>query len=94
MDSINNGTLLKWGPYKHVYDEERAQIGRYAADHGVAAAVRHYQKLKKAVSTRGEVKEEGKIKVAKKLPYKERGRQLLLGDYLDGELLTFAPHLQ
>ena len=40
MDSINDGTLLKRDPYEHFDDEERAQIGKYAADHGVAAAVR------------------------------------------------------
>ena len=45
VDSINDGTLLKRGPYEHFDDEERTQIGRYAAIHGVAAAVRHYQKL-------------------------------------------------
>ena len=45
VDSINDGTLLERGPYEHFDDEERAQIGRYAAIHGVAAAVRHYQKL-------------------------------------------------
>ena len=59
VDSINDETLLKRGPYEHFDDEERAQIGRYAAIHGVAAAVRHYQKLlllarlKKAVCARG-----------------------------------------
>ena len=36
MDIINDGTLLKRGPYKHFYDKERAQIGRYAADQGVS----------------------------------------------------------
>ena len=45
MDTVNDGTLLKRGLYEHFDDEERAQIGRYTADHGVAAAVRHYQKL-------------------------------------------------
>ena len=40
MDSINDGTLLKRDPYEHFDNEERAQIGKYAADHGVAAAVR------------------------------------------------------
>ena len=39
MDTINDGTLLKRGPYEHFDDEERGQIGRYVADHGVAAAV-------------------------------------------------------
>jgi len=44
IDSGTDGTVLKRGPYEHFDDEERAQIGRYAADHGVAAAVRHYTK--------------------------------------------------
>jgi len=45
MDIGTDGTVLKRGPYEHFDDEERAQIGRYAADHGVAAAVRHYTKM-------------------------------------------------
>jgi len=45
MGSINDGTMLKKDSYKHFYDEERAQIGKYAADHGVAAAVRYFQRL-------------------------------------------------
>ena len=45
VETINDGTLLKRGPYEHFDDEERAQIGRHAAVHRVAAAVRHYQKL-------------------------------------------------
>jgi len=44
IDSSMDGTVLKKGPYEHFDDEERAQIGRYAADHRVAAAVRHYKK--------------------------------------------------
>ena len=94
MDTINDGTLLKRGPYEHFDDEERAQIGRYAADHGVAAAVRHYQKLfptrkvkeisvhtwrNKYLQDLQIRKEEGREMVVKKLPYKKRGRPLFLG---------------
>ena len=43
--SGTDGTVLKRGPYEHFGDEERAWIGRYTADHGVAATVRHYTKL-------------------------------------------------
>ena len=43
MDADTDGTFLKRGLYEHLDDEERAQIGRYAADHGVATAVRHYR---------------------------------------------------
>lgn len=35
-----DGTQLKRG---HFDDEERAQIRKYAADHGAATAVRHFQ---------------------------------------------------
>jgi len=38
MDIGMDGMPLKRGLYD---DEERAQIGRYAADHRVTAAVRH-----------------------------------------------------
>ena len=43
MDTINDG--LKRGLYEHFDVEERAQICRYAADHGVVAVVRQYLKL-------------------------------------------------
>ena len=45
VETINDRTLLKRGTYEHFDDKERVQIGRYAAVHGIAAAVRHYQKL-------------------------------------------------
>ena len=45
IDSGTDGTVLKRGLYEHFDDKERAQIGRYAADHGVAAAIRHYSKI-------------------------------------------------
>ena len=32
----------------------------------------------------------GKRNVVKKLPYKKRGRPLLLGDYLDGQLRAYT----
>ena len=109
MDKSNDGTLLKRGPYEHFDDEERAQIGRYTADHGVAAAVRHYQKLfptrkvkESSVRTwRNNYlrdlqirKEEGREMVVKKLPYKKRGRPLLLGDYLDGKLRAYVEEIR
>ena len=87
MDTINDGTLLKRGPYEHFDDEERAQIGRCAANHGVAAAVRHYQKLFPTRKVKESSvytwknnylrdlqirKEEGREMVVKKHPYKEK----------------------
>ena len=105
METINDGTLLKRGLCKHFNDKERAQIGRYAADHRVAAAVRHYQKLfptrkvkESSVRTwRNNYlqdlqvrKEEGREMVVKKLLYKKRGRPLLLGDYLDEKLRAYV----
>ena len=101
MDTNNDGTLLKRGSYEHFNDEERAQIGRYAADHRVAAVVRHYQKLFPTCKVKESSvrtwrnnylqdlqvrKEEGREMVVKKLLYKKRGRPLLLGDYLDEKL--------
>ena len=88
VETINDGTLLKRGSYEHFDDKERAQTGRYAAVHGVATAVRHYQKLfptrkvkESSVHTwRNNYlrdlqisKEEGREMVVKKLPYKKRG---------------------
>ena len=108
VKTINDGTLLKRGPYEHFDDEERVQIGRYAAVHGVAAAVRHYQKLfptRKVKESSVRMwrnnylrdlqirKEEGREMVAKKLPYKKRGRPLLLGDYLDEQLRAYVAEI-
>jgi len=109
MESINDGTQLKRGPYEHFDDEERAQIGKYAADHGVAAAVRHFQRLfptrkvkESSVRTwRNKYledlqirKEEGREMVVKKLPFKKRGRPLLLGDYLDRQLQAYVTEIR
>jgi len=44
MESINDGRQLKRGHYEHFDDKEKAQIGKYSTDHGVAAAVRHFQR--------------------------------------------------
>ena len=108
VETISDGTLLKRGPYEHFDDEERAQIGRYAAVHRVAAAVRQYQKLfptrkVKESSVRTwrnnylrdlEIrKEEGRKMVVKKLPCKKRGRPLLLGYYLDEQLWAYVAEI-
>jgi len=105
MDEI----LLMRGLYEYLDDEERAQIHRYAADNGVTAAVRHYEKLyptrkvkESSVHTWRDKyqedlrirKEEGREMVVNKLPYKKRGRLLLLGDYLDGQLQAYITEIR
>ena len=45
IGSINDGTWLKRSPYEHFNDKERTQIAKYTADHGVAAAVRHFKRI-------------------------------------------------
>jgi len=105
MDTGTDRIALERGPYEHFGDEERAQIGRYAADHGVAAIVRHYTKMYPTYKVKESSvhmwrdkyredlqirKEEGREMVVKKLPYKKRGRPLLLRDYLDGQLWAYV----
>ena len=91
-------TLRKRGPYEHFSAQEKAKIGKDAAEHGVAATVRRYQKLfpmrsvkESSVRTwRNKYLEElqtrnkeGREMVVKELPNKKRGRPLMLGDKLN-----------
>ena len=93
----------KRGPYKRYSDTVRAEIGKYASQHGVAAAARHFsKKLDNCVSEttvrsirnvyieglkRKRQDEEEGDIVT--LPLKKRGRPLLLGQDLDTKVQSY-----
>ena len=91
-------SLGKRGPYLRLTGDKKAVIGKYAAEHGIVAAVRHFSKefpdskLKettvhgwkvKYLSELQKCKSEGGELVVKKLPVAKMGRPLLLGEDLD-----------
>ena len=93
----------KCGPYTKYSATVLAEIGKYACQHGAAAAARHFtRKLKKPVreSTVKLIKK-GYIKELRKrprkddgenvtaFPAKKRGRKLLLGDDLDHKVQVY-----
>ena len=88
------------GHYKKFSDELRAEIGKYASYHGVAAATCHFtMKLKNKVSESTvrsirksyllEVKWKGVGNDIAVLPQKKRGRPLLLGEALDSKIQQY-----
>ena len=93
------------GPYTKFTAEQRATIGKRAAEHGVAATVRYYEKQYpngnvKDSSVRtwrnaytSEIKKrrrEGREDISvERLPEKKRGRPLLLGDELEAQVREY-----
>ena len=95
----------KRGPYRKYSPQERLEIGRYASDHGTAAAARYFsRKLQQKIreSTVQYIRKEYVRGLARKraasedegdftsLPHKKRGRPVLLGEELDGEVQTYV----
>ena len=90
----------KRGEYMRISQEDKAAIGKYASEHGVSKAVKHYrEKNVKESSVRDwrrayekELKEKsktaipGQVMVVNALPAKTRGRPPLLGNKLDKHL--------
>ena len=90
----------KRGEYQKLSSEEKAVVGKYGSEHGVAAAVRHFKSLNvKESSVRGwknayekELKERSKEAdlcepvAVPALPSKKRGRPPILGIKLDEKL--------
>ena len=91
------------GTYRHVDVEMQVKIAQYACEHGNKAAMEHFtcqlgfDVKKSSVSTwkmkyLAEVKRRVKIgesAVVKRLPVKKRGRPLLIGEKLDGEVKAY-----
>ena len=89
-------SLGKRGPYLKLTGDKKAIIGKYAAEHGIVAAVRHFSnefpELKdttvhgwkvKYLFELEKCKSEGRELVVKELPVAKMGRPLLLGEELD-----------
>ena len=95
----------KRGHYAKYTPEVRAVVGKYAAEHGVAATVRHYVKkypeLKESsvrtwrnVYTSEVRKKRGREGDITELPEKKRGRPYLLGEELDKQVRTYLISLR
>ena len=100
----------KRGAYTKFSTKSRAEIAKYAAEHGVTATVRHfctngkYPNLKES-SVRtwrnaytAELEQKRKMRDdnmdVKELPEKKRGRPLALGDELDAQVKQYVLHLR
>ena len=98
-----NGGSKNRGPYERFTAEEKVQIGKRAAEHGVTATVRycsrkyhgHMVKDSSVQMWRNKYLEElkrkksGKEMVVKELPNRENGRPLLLGEELDQQVQAY-----
>ena len=88
------------GTYQRLSDEERATVGKFSSEHGVASTVRRFEAYKLAESSirdwrnlyrRELALKSGEVKVGQEicidaLPSKKRGRPPLLGEKLDCHL--------
>ena len=101
--------LSSRGQYQSFSSEEQASIVRYALLHGNKAAIRHFSKTLgkeiKAISlSTWKAKYEKELKClastnevekpVTRLPMKKRGRPLLLGEKLDGDVKLFIQGLR
>ena len=91
------------GSYRHVDAETQAKIAQYACEHGNKAAMERFSTLlgfdikKSSVSTwkmkyLAEIKRRvktGEAPEVNRLPLKKRGRRLLIGEKLDGEVKAY-----
>ena len=98
---------MKRGPYVKFSQQAKIAVAIYAAEHGVAAALRRFVKrfpeLKEStirtwqnvyVSELQRKRKVGDDSSMKKLPEKKRGRPLLLGDKLDGQVKSYIGYLR
>ena len=95
------------GPYAKYTLEQKAQIGKRAAEEGVASTVRHfakkYPKLKEStvrdwrnayVLELKKKRGEGNETVVKELPAKKRGRPLTIGEDLDKQVQGYLSYIR
>ena len=98
---------MKRGPYVKFSQQAKIAVAKYAAEHGVAAALRRFVKrfpeLKEStirtwrnvyVSELQRKRKVGDDSSMKELPEKKRGRPLLLGDKLDGQVKSYIGYLR
>ena len=90
----------KRGVYQKLSSKEKAAIGKYASEHGVASAVRRYKdknlkessvrdwrnSYQKELAERSKMAKIGEEVCVDALPGKKRGKPPLLGEKLDGHL--------
>ena len=102
VDAISKPSKAR-GTYRHVDAETQVKIAQYACEHGNKAAMEHFtcqlgfDVKKSSVSTwkmkyLAEVKRRvktGESAVVERLPVKKRGRPLLIGEKLDGEVKAY-----
>ena len=109
LDISSSNKLSSRGQYQSFSPEEQASIVRYALLHGNKAAIRHFSKtlgkeIKASSLSTWKAKYEKELKrlastneVEKpvtRLPMKKRGRPLLLGEKLDGDVKLFIQGLR
>ena len=97
------------GKYEIFSADEKAMIGKRAAEHGVLSTIRHFSKVYpnrdlKESTVRGwknryineiaQLKKAGKDVVVRELVDKKRGRPLLLGKELDAEVQAYIHDLR
>ena len=101
MHTTSSHNCKKRGHYEKYMPEQKAMIGKRAAEHGVAATVCHYIKdfpnLKE--NTVRDWRKAYRLELKKRvrngsegiteLPLKKRGRPLLLGEQLDKQLQAY-----
>ena len=102
--SLATKSFSKRGPYLKLTPEKKADIGKYAAEHGIVAAIRYFSKdfpdstLKettvhgwkvKYLSELGKRKREGSELIVKMFPVAKMGRPLLLGEDLDKKVQNY-----
>ena len=103
QEAMNSKGRKKRGPYGRYSPDERAEIGQYACDNGIAAAARHFSKRFKSTINESTVRTMKKdyLEVLRQkraaqdegdltvLPHKKRGRPVLLGQELDATVQTY-----
>ena len=95
------------GPYKKYSAKDRAEIGKYASQHGLTAAAGHFSRklgVNMSKSTIQSIKKSYLDGVREKrarddedltlLPGKKRGRHLLLGDELDKQVQMYLKRVR
>ena len=103
QESSGNGK--RRGPYSEFTPQMKAQLGKYAAEHGVASTLRRYAKsypdlkessvrtwrdaYNKELKIRARSRAELDVITINELPEKKRGRPCLLGEDLDKQVRSY-----
>lgn len=106
-ESGPEGKDTKRGPYVKFSQQAKITVAKYATEHGVAAALRHFVKrfpeLKESsirtwrngyIIVMQRKRKVGDDSSLNELPEKKRGRPLLLGDRLDGQVRSYIEYLR